>query len=113
MASQKLELRQGQSLVMTQRLQQSIKLLQLPAVELQAFVLAEVQENPLLSLSDADPNEPPEPESSGEGPDNDRSDEESSGEEDARGLDTEEESWWGEEQSVASSRESDSAVSHS
>ena len=46
--SQKLALRQGQSLVMTPQLQQAIKLLQMSAAELQAFVEAEIERNPLL-----------------------------------------------------------------
>jgi RNA polymerase sigma-54 factor len=45
---QKLELRQGQSLVMTPQLQQAIKLLHMSNVELQAFVDAEIERNPLL-----------------------------------------------------------------
>ncbi len=52
----KLELRQGQSLVMTPLLQQAIKLLQLSHVELQSFVEAELERNPLLER--ADPDEP-------------------------------------------------------
>ena len=46
--SQRLELRQGQSLVMTPQLQQAIKLLQMSNMELQAFVDAELERNPLL-----------------------------------------------------------------
>jgi RNA polymerase sigma-54 factor len=45
---QKLELRQGQSLVMTPQLQQAIKLLQMSNLELEAFVDAAVERNPLL-----------------------------------------------------------------
>ncbi|MCW5724352.1 MAG: RNA polymerase factor sigma-54 [Maricaulaceae bacterium] len=45
---QKLEMRQGQSLVMTPQLQQAIKLLQLSNIELAAFVEAELERNPLL-----------------------------------------------------------------
>src|SRR5262249_5866712 len=44
----KLELRQGQSLVMTPQLQQAIKLLQLSNIELTAFVQQELERNPLL-----------------------------------------------------------------
>lgn len=44
----RLELRQGQSLVMTQQLQQSIKLLQSNALELRQFVEAELEKNPFL-----------------------------------------------------------------
>ncbi|WP_230533412.1 RNA polymerase factor sigma-54 [Microvirga roseola] len=45
---QRLELRQGQSLVMTPQLVQSIKLLQLSQLELSAYVEAELERNPLL-----------------------------------------------------------------
>ncbi len=45
---QRLELRQGQSLVMTPQLQQAIKLLQMSNLELQAFVESELERNPLL-----------------------------------------------------------------
>lgn len=47
-----LILRQGQALVMTPQLQQSIKLLQLGAQDLQAFVDAELESNPLLERDD-------------------------------------------------------------
>jgi RNA polymerase sigma-54 factor len=43
-----LELRQGQALVMTPQLQQAIKLLQMSNIELQDFVEAELERNPLL-----------------------------------------------------------------
>ncbi len=46
--NQRLEIRQGQSLVMTPQLQQAIKLLQMSNIELQAFVDAELERNPLL-----------------------------------------------------------------
>ncbi len=48
--SPRLELRQSQSqsLVMTQQLQQSIKLLQMTALEVQTFVEAQLEENPFL-----------------------------------------------------------------
>ena len=46
--SQRLELRQGQSLVMTPQLQQAIKLLQMSNIELQTFVDTELERNPLL-----------------------------------------------------------------
>jgi RNA polymerase sigma-54 factor len=45
---QRMELRQGQSLVMTPQLQQAIKLLQMSNFELQAYVEAELERNPLL-----------------------------------------------------------------
>jgi RNA polymerase sigma-54 factor len=44
----RLELRQGQALVMTPQLQQAIKLLQLSNIELTEFVEAELERNPLL-----------------------------------------------------------------
>ncbi|HYC02892.1 MAG TPA: RNA polymerase factor sigma-54 [Azospirillaceae bacterium] len=44
----RLELRQGQSLVITPQLQQAIKLLQLSNVELAEFVEQEIERNPLL-----------------------------------------------------------------
>ncbi len=44
----KLELRQGQSLVMTPQLQQAIKLLQLSNLDLSAYVEQELEKNPLL-----------------------------------------------------------------
>ena len=66
--SQRLELRQGQALVMTPQLLQAIKLLQLSTIELAAYVENELERNPLLerveesdgpaapqSLSDATP----------------------------------------------------------
>jgi RNA polymerase sigma-54 factor len=46
--SPRLELRQGQALVMTPQLQQAIKLLQLSNIELTEFVEAELERNPLL-----------------------------------------------------------------
>jgi RNA polymerase sigma-54 factor len=55
----KLELRQGQQLVMTPQLQQAIRLLQLSNVELCSFVDAEVERNPLLESEAAAPQ--PEP----------------------------------------------------
>ena len=46
--TQKLAMRQGQSLVMTPQLSQSIKLLTLSNIELSAFVEAEIEKNPFL-----------------------------------------------------------------
>ena len=46
--SSKLELRQGQSLLMTPQLQQAIKMLQMSNLELMEFVEAELERNPLL-----------------------------------------------------------------
>src|ERR1700761_5546887 len=48
----RLELRQGQGLVITPQLQQAIKLLQLSNVELEAYVEAELEKNPLLQRDD-------------------------------------------------------------
>ncbi len=48
----RLEMRQGQSLVMTPQLQQAIKLLQLSNLELAEFVDTEVERNPLLERED-------------------------------------------------------------
>ncbi len=49
----RLELRQGQALVMTPQLQQAIKLLQLSNIELQEFVEAELERNPLLEREES------------------------------------------------------------
>ncbi len=49
----RLELRQGQALVMTPQLQQAIKLLQLSNVELQEFVEGELERNPLLEREES------------------------------------------------------------
>ncbi len=51
--TQRLELRQGQSLVMTPQLQQAIKLLQLSNLELAEYVEAELERNPLLERDDS------------------------------------------------------------
>lgn len=48
----RLELRQSQSLVMTQQLQQSIKLLQLSSIELAEFISQELEKNPLLTAEE-------------------------------------------------------------
>src|SRR5215471_12360328 len=56
----KLELRQGQQLVMTPQLQQAIRLLQLSNVELCSFVEAEVERNPLLEQDEVGPEPDPE-----------------------------------------------------
>src|SRR3954471_16184793 len=45
---QRLEMRQGQSLVMTPQLQQAIKLLQLSNMELSDYCETELERNPLL-----------------------------------------------------------------
>src|SRR5262245_49765936 len=46
--SQRLEIRQSQSLVMTPQLMQAIKLLQLSNLDLVAYVEGELERNPLL-----------------------------------------------------------------
>ncbi|MEJ0025079.1 MAG: RNA polymerase factor sigma-54 [Rhizomicrobium sp.] len=54
---QRLEIRQGQGLVMTPQLQQAIKLLQLSNVELAEYCEQELERNPLLERDDG-PSEP-------------------------------------------------------
>jgi len=56
----RLELRQGQSLVITPQLQQAIKLLQLSNLELEAFVDAELEKNPLLARDEREDARQPE-----------------------------------------------------
>ncbi len=51
----RLELRQGQALVMTPQLQQAIKLLQLSNIELAEYVEQELERNPLLEATTAEP----------------------------------------------------------
>ena len=55
----KLELRQSQGLVMTPQLQQAIKLLQMSSFELQAFVDAELERNPLLEREESGGDQSP------------------------------------------------------
>jgi len=50
--SQRLDLRQAQTLTMTPQLQQAIKLLQMSNLELSEFVEAELEKNPLLERDD-------------------------------------------------------------
>ncbi|VAW02966.1 RNA polymerase sigma-54 factor RpoN [hydrothermal vent metagenome] len=52
--SQRMDIKQGQSLVMTPQLQQAIKLLQFSNVEVSAFVEDELIRNPLLERAPAD-----------------------------------------------------------
>ncbi len=52
--SARLDLRQGQSLVITPQLQQAIKLLQLSNLELDAFIEGEIEKNPLLARDERD-----------------------------------------------------------
>lgn len=79
--STKLELRQGQQLVMTPQLQQAIRLLQLSNMELVEFVDAEIERNPLLErdeasdgASDAAGTEEPREAAASDAPDSDGSD---------------------------------------
>jgi len=65
--SHRLEMRQGQALVMTPQLLQAIKLLQLSSLDLAAYVEAELERNPLLERAEAEGNESA-PVSDGEGP---------------------------------------------
>jgi RNA polymerase sigma-54 factor len=58
--SQSIQQGQHQSLVMTQQLQQSIKLLQLSAADLEAFVMEEMEKNPLLQEGEGKTEETPE-----------------------------------------------------
>jgi RNA polymerase sigma-54 factor len=53
---QRLEVRQGQSLVMTPQLLQAIKLLQLSHLDLVAYVEGELERNPLLERPEAEPD---------------------------------------------------------
>lgn len=55
---QRLEIRQGQSLVMTPQLQQAIKLLQLSNLELSEYCEQELERNPLLERDDREPAVP-------------------------------------------------------
>ena len=52
--SARLDLKQSQNLVMTPQLQQAIKLLQFNNIELNEFVEAEIEQNPLLERDDGD-----------------------------------------------------------
>ncbi|MBA4802384.1 MAG: RNA polymerase factor sigma-54 [Euryhalocaulis sp.] len=69
--SQRLEIRQGQSLVMTPQLQQAIKLLQLSNIELAEFVETELEKNPLLERDDREERSE-EPEVAGQREESDR-----------------------------------------
>ena len=71
---QRLEMRQGQSLVMTPKLQQAIKLLQLSNIELADYCEGELERNPLLERDEAAPKqdqerETVEPQAAAEGAD--------------------------------------------
>ena len=52
--SSRLDIRQGQSLVMTPQLQQAIKLLQLNNQELSSYIEQEIEQNPLLEKAEPD-----------------------------------------------------------
>jgi RNA polymerase sigma-54 factor len=56
----RLEMRQGQSLVMTPQLQQAIKLLQLSNVELAEYIETELERNPVLERTEAETLDAPE-----------------------------------------------------
>lgn len=58
--SAKLEMRQGQALIMTPQLMQAIKLLQMSNTDVLAYVDAELEKNPLLERNDTDSREAPE-----------------------------------------------------
>ncbi|QCI65033.1 RNA polymerase factor sigma-54 [Phreatobacter stygius] len=60
--SARLELRVGQSLVMTPQLMQAIKLLQLSNLDLVAYVEAELEKNPLLERAEPAPESVPDAE---------------------------------------------------
>ena len=55
---QRLEMRQGQSLVMTPQLLQAIKLLQLSHLDLVAYVEGELERNPLLERAELEIDSP-------------------------------------------------------
>jgi RNA polymerase sigma-54 factor len=59
--SQRLELRQSQTLVMTPQLQQAIKMLQLSNLELNALIEGEIEQNPLLEQGEREPEDRAEP----------------------------------------------------
>ncbi len=63
--SQRLDLRQTQSLVMTPQLQQAIKLLQLSNIELASYIEQELERNPLLEHDERDESGTPGTEGSG------------------------------------------------
>jgi RNA polymerase sigma-54 factor len=61
----RLEIRQGQGLVITPQLQQAIKLLQMSNLEVEAFIDAELERNPLLQRDEADQDAEPAAEADG------------------------------------------------
>jgi RNA polymerase sigma-54 factor len=69
--TQRLELRQSQSLVMTPQLQQALKLLQLSNLDLIGYLEQELEQNPLLERAPEDaatPDEAPDEAAGGEAP---------------------------------------------
>lgn len=52
--SPKLEIRQGQTLIMTPQLMQAIKLLQMSSLDLTSYVEAEMERNPLLERAEGE-----------------------------------------------------------
>lgn len=62
---QRMDVRQGQSLVMTPQLQQAIKLLQMSNLELQAYVEGELERNPLLERDERSDVQKPETDEAG------------------------------------------------
>jgi RNA polymerase sigma-54 factor len=99
--SQRLEMRQGQALVMTPQLLQAIKLLQLSHLDLAAYVDAELERNPLL---DRPEEEPP---AAGDGPNPvgddmpDGPDGEASGDMDGGGSERMADSWLAEDRGAS------------
>lgn len=92
----RLEMRQGQSMVLTPQLQQAIKMLQLSSIDLAAFVDSELEQNPLLEPGSVD-DVPPAPVA-----------EEADGSTDfENGGDAEPENWMAESHSEAVSQISD------
>ena len=55
---QRLELRQGQRLILSPLLQQSLKILQLPAIELKEYIDEELEKNPVLETAEREPELP-------------------------------------------------------
>jgi len=56
--TQRLELRQGQRLMLSPLLQQSLKILQMPAIELKEFLDEELEKNPVLETAEREPELP-------------------------------------------------------
>ena len=73
MIGQRLEVRQGQGLVITPQLQQAIKLLQLSNLELDEFIEGELERNPLLQRDEPEGDAPDRPEAPEAAPDGEMS----------------------------------------